>query len=319
MTQTTVSLIIPAYNECESLPILYRQMLEIAKSANNAFEFIFVDDGSTDATFAVMKDLAAQDARVKAIRFSRNFGSHAACLAGLSRATGGACAFLSADLQDPPELIRDLIREWEKGVDVVLGVREWDESASRLLPRLYWRMVRRFALPNMPETGSDVFLIDRKVRDAVVTMGEKNTSIFGLILWSGFSQVLISYKKAERLKGKSKWTVGKKIKLFVDTFVAFSYFPIRMISFIGILFSVFGFVYALVVIFNRLFLAMPIEGWSSLMVIVLVTSGIQMGLLGVLGEYLWRTFDEARKRPPFIIAETIDGEGKQYDTAKGNS
>jgi len=301
----TISIIIPTYNEEENLPVLYRRMCETIKDSEDNFEFIFVDDGSSDGSLSILKDISAKDPRVKIIKLSRNFGSHAACFAGLMYSRGDACTFISADLQDPPELIQYLIEEWNKGYDVVIGVREWEEKSLRLFPRIYYKLVRRFALKNMPEMGTDVFLIDRKVVNAVTSIKEKNTSIFGLILWSGFKQTMITYKKGLRHKGISKWTSGKKIKLFIDTFVSFSYFPIRVISLIGILFALAGFLYAFFVVFNRLFFAKPVEGWASLMVVLLVVSGVQLIMLGILGEYLWRNFDESRNRPPFIIDKML--------------
>lgn len=300
-----ISVVIPTYNEADNVPMLYSRLRDISKDAAYNFEFVFVDDGSIDGTFAVLKDFAANDARVKILQLSRNFGSHAACLAGLKYATGDACAFISADLQDPPELALLLAREWERGSDIVIGVRERDTASFRLFPKIYWKLVRKFALGNTPETGTDAFLIDRIVVDAVVSMGEKNTSIFGLILWSGFDQTVVSYKKGIRTRGTSKWTLSKKIKLFIDTFVSFSYFPLRVISSLGIITAFTGFIYALIVIFARLFYSRAIEGWTSLMVVLLLVSGIQMIMLGVLGEYLWRNFDESRKRPPFIIKQAF--------------
>ncbi len=305
-----ISVTIPTYNEEENIPALYERLRHVSSALKQDVEFIFVDDGSTDGSFRILEELARRDARVKVIQLSRNFGSHAACLAGLSRASGDACAFLSADLQDPPELLVMLIEEWRKGFDVVLGVREWGEKPSRLFPSLYYRAVRRYALPTMPATGTDVFLIDRKVADAVISIGEKNTSIFGLILWSGFKQTVVSYRKAPRHKGVSKWTLGRKAKLFIDTFVSFSFVPLRLMSLVGILLAIAGFLYALVVIFNRLFFSVPVQGWASLMVVLLVVSGTQLVFLGILGEYIWRNFDETRKRPPFIIDRTIGFDAK---------
>lgn len=303
--QKDISIIVPVYNEEGNLPILYQRLQEFTRNSGYNFEFIFIDDGSSDQSFDILKGISAKDSRVKIVRLSRNFGSHAACLAGLMHSKGDACTFISADLQDPPELIQQLAEQWENGFDVVIGVREWEGKSLRLFPKIYWKLVKRFALKSMPESGTDVFLIDRKVVNAVVSMGEKNTSIFGLILWSGFNQTVVHYKKGIRLSGASKWTLGKKIKLFIDTFVSFSYFPIRTISVVGILFALLGFLYAFFIIVNRLLFATPIEGWSSLMVIILVVSGVQMLMLGILGEYLWRNFDESRKRPPFIISESI--------------
>lgn len=300
-----ISIIIPVYDEEENIPGLYMRLQESAERSKNEFEFIFIDDGSSDRSFSVLRDLSGKDPRIKIIKFSRNFGSHAACLAGLSYAGGDACAFISADLQDPPEMVQNLIEEWKRGHEVIIGVREWKERSLRAFPRLYYKLVRRFALGNMPEGGTDVFLIDRKVVDAVTSMKEKNTSIFGLILWSGYRQKLITYKKGIRQKGVSKWTTGKKIKLFIDTFVSFSYFPVRMISVVGILIALLGFLYSLFIITNRLFFSVPVEGWASLMVVLLMVSGVQLIMLGVIGEYLWRNFDESRKRPMFIIDETV--------------
>ncbi len=305
----SISIIIPAYNEEENLPLLHRRLDEISLTSEDTFEFIFVDDGSSDRSFSLLKSLSAEDPRVRVIRFSRNFGSHAACLAGLMHAKGDAYAFISADLQDPPELIHEMAKQWKSGFDVVIGVREWEENSPRLFQKLYYRLVRRFALKNMPEGGTDVFLIDRKVADTVVSMNERNTSIFGLILWSGFKQAVVAYKKGLRQRGASKWTPGKKIKLFIDTFVSFSYFPIRMISVAGLALALLGFSYAFFVILNRLLRAIPVEGWASLMVVVLVVSGVQLVMLGVLGEYIWRNFDEARKRPSFVIQEIVGSGG----------
>jgi polyisoprenyl-phosphate glycosyltransferase len=277
----------------------------VAETMEHEFEFIFVDDGSSDRSFQFLENLSEKDSRVKVIKLSRNFGSHAACLAGLAQATGDACTFLSADLQDPPEVIETLMNEWARGYEVVIGIREWEKESSRLFPTIYYKAVRRFALKNMPETGTDVFLIDRKVVDAVVSIREKNTSIFGLILWSGFKQTIVQYKKERRQKGISKWTFGKKIKLFIDTFVSFSYIPLRLISIVGIMLAFMGFLYAFFIVFNRLFFSVPVEGWASLMVVLLVVSGTQLVFLGILGEYLWRNFDETRKRPAFIIDRMI--------------
>ena len=305
-----VSVIIPVFNEEENLPALYQKLYEFTQQSNNNFEFIFIDDGSSDESFSFLKNLSAKDNRVRVIKFSRNFGSHAACLAGLEHSKGDACTFISADLQDPPEMIQTLIDEWKKGHEVVIGIREWDKNSVRLFQRIYYRLVRRYALQNMPKGGTDVFLIDRKVIDAVVSMKEKNTSIFGLILWSGFKQSLVTYKKGTRYKGISKWTTGKKIKLFIDTFVSFSYLPLRMISFLGIFFAFFGFLYASFIIFNRLLFLVPVEGWASLMVVLLIVSGVQLIMLGIIGEYLWRNFDSSRKRPAFIIDKRIGYEDK---------
>ncbi|KAF0180301.1 MAG: dolichol-phosphate mannosyltransferase [Nitrospirae bacterium] len=299
-----ISIIIPAFNEEDNIIPLHARFSAIS-APSHTFEFILVDDGSSDNTFGTIENLSRQDPRVKAIRFSRNFGSHAACLAGLAHSSGDACIFISADMQEPPELILDLIRKWQEGFDTVIGIREGGQSPATMFSRFYYYLVRKFALPNMPKRGTDVFLVDRKVVNTVVSMQERNTSIFGLILWSGFRQAFVSYHRGQRDRGVSKWTLPKKIKLFVDTFVSFSFFPIRLISLFGFFVALAGFFYALYIIYHRIISGAPVEGWASLMVVLLLVSGIQLLMLGVIGEYLWRSFDETRRRPPFIVAELL--------------
>lgn len=299
----TVSIVIPAFNEEDNIETLYERLSAMAAQSAHAFEFIFIDDGSYDRSFTILKDLSQKDSRVKVLRFSRNFGSHAACLAGLTYASGDACAFISADLQEPPELLLELIDKWENKFETVIGIRELDANATSIFSRVYYWLVRNFALSNMPERGTDVFLIDRKVVNTIIQMNERNTSIFGLILWSGFRQAFVPYKRELRSRGISKWTLTKKMKLFIDTFVSFSFFPIRLISFFGILVALTGFVYSLYLIYHRLVHGTPIEGWTSLMVVLLFVSGIQLLMLGIIGEYLWRSFDQTRKRPAYIVSE----------------
>ena len=300
-----ISIVIPVYNEEENIPMLYQRLDNISGRSEHTFEFIFVDDGSSDNSFRLIQELSVKDDRVKIIKFSRNFGSHAGCLAGLMHSQGDASAFLSADLQEPPELILRLIEQWENGHEVVIGKREEKGDSTGIFQKFYYILVRKYALKNMPEKGTDVFLIDKKVVSAVTDMKEKNTSIFGLILWSGFRQAFVPYKRETRLKGTSKWSIAKKIKLFIDTFVSFSYFPIRIISFGGIIIAFTGFIYALVIVTNRLFFLKGTEGWSYVMAALLIIAGIQFLMLGILGEYIWRNFEESRNRHIFIIDKKI--------------
>ncbi|MCI4625596.1 MAG: glycosyltransferase family 2 protein [Candidatus Magnetoovum sp. WYHC-5] len=300
-----VSIIIPVFNEEENVHLLYERLAQTIEGAANSYELIFVDDGSSDNSLEMLKGLAAKDKRIRVIKLSRNFGSHAACFCGLLSATGDVACVISCDLQDPPELIFTLIAEWEKGYEAVFGVRKWEEQSTRLLPKIYYKLVQRYALKNMPEHGTDVFLIDKKILNVLKEVNEKNTSIFGLILWSGFKQRFITYSKGQRQRGVSKWTSAKKIKLFIDTFVSFSHVPMRVISLTGLFVSLLGFLYTALILFNKVFFSIPVEGWASLMVVLLVVSGVQMLMIGVLGEYLLRIYDESRKRPSFIVSEKI--------------
>ncbi|MBX7210627.1 MAG: glycosyltransferase family 2 protein [Verrucomicrobiaceae bacterium] len=301
-----LSLIIPVLNEEENVPHVVAEIdRSFAGEADVELEIVFVDDGSRDATYPVLKQMAAADARLRVISFSRNFGSHAALLAGFEKCSGDAAAYLAADLQDPPSVLREMLKKWREGVAVVWGTREKrdDTLDTKIFSYIYSSLMRRLALPQMPRTGLDLCLIDRKVIDAVVDMREKNTSIFGLILWSGFSQVFVPYHRQARQRGKSRWTLGKKVKLVVDSFVSFSFFPIRLVTYMGLIFSCLGFAYGLFVMFRRLFLGGGIEGWASLVTLIVALSGVQLLMLGVVAEYLWRTFDESRRRPPFIIQD----------------
>jgi dolichol-phosphate mannosyltransferase len=312
-----VTVIIPTYNEEANLAALHERLsATTAMVRSHDFEFLFVDDGSTDRTPLALADLRARDSRVKAVRFSRNFGSHAACLAGLIEAQGDTMLIMAADLQDPPELIPEMLAKVESEFDVVLAVRDerQDPWLTVKLANLYHRLMRRYAIRTWPPHGADVVMMRRPVRDALIRWRQKNTSIFAQLLWLGFRRTSIRYNKACRHAGQSKWSLAKKIKLFVDSFVSFSFTPIRIISYAGISVSVGGFAYALFIVLNRLFYGKPIPGWSSIMVVLLLVSGFQMLMLGVIGEYLWRVADEVRGSPPFVIASrlgigTMDDEG----------
>ncbi len=306
-----ISIIIPVFNEEDNLQVLYQKLKNISETSEHDFEFIFVDDGSSDKSFNLLQSFSNKDNRVRVLSFSRNFGSHAGCLAGLIHAQGDASAFISADMQEPPELILRLIEQWEKGHEVVFGAREGGEDYTRFFPKLYYFLVRKLALNNMPQRGTDVFLISRKVVQTIINTKEKNTSIFGLILWSGFNQTFVPYKRSVRQKGVTRWSLGKKIKLFIDTFVSFSYFPVRLISYTGFLLSCTGFLYTLVVIAGSLFFFKVVEGWIYVIGVLILLSGIQLLMLGICGEYVWRSFDESRDRPVFIIDKMIGfGEDK---------
>ncbi|MBM3129310.1 MAG: glycosyltransferase [Chloroflexi bacterium] len=302
-----VSVVVPVYNNAPSLALLHRRLADVLRTVASEYELLFVDDGSADDSFAVLQSLAAQDARVKALRFVRNFGSNTAILAGLTHARGDCVVVVSADLQDPPELIPEMIRRWQQGVKVVLAARaaRRDPFLTRLFADAFNWLFRRLVFPNFPRQGFDFFLADRQVVRVLAQSAERNTYLMGLLLWSGFKFETVVYAREERPFGKSQWNLGKKIKYFIDAFVGFSYFPLRLASLGGISFAILGFLYALFVLALRAAQGFPVEGWASLMIVLLIVSGIQMTMLGILGEYLWRTLDETRRRPLFLIAETI--------------
>lgn len=304
-----ISIIFPVYNEQENLQQLYQQLVQIIQKINFDFEFIFVDDASTDCTPQILKILHENDKRIKVIRFSRNCGSHAALAAGLINCKGDCAINLSADLQDPLELILHLIREWEKKTaKIVWGVRagrEGERKRKRFFAKLYYILINWLTDVKIPPAGTDVFLLDRVVIEAFKEIKEKHTSIFMTLAWFGFPHAYIQYIKASRFGGKSKWTFWKQFKLTLDSILSFSDIPIRYASALGMLTTLLGFLYALSIIWHY-FHGSPVQGWSSLVVIILIVGGMQMMILGILGEYLWRTFDEARRRPRYVIEYKIE-------------
>jgi dolichol-phosphate mannosyltransferase len=309
-TCPTLSVVVAAYNEEGNIPLLYERVTRLDwESLGVAPELIFVDDHSSDRTPQILRELAARDPRVKILRFSKNFGSHKAFTAGLEHASGEAAVILAADLQDPPETIPALMEKWRNGAKVVWAVRaarHGESSGTKLFSRMYWALMRRYAEVQPPREGADYLLVDRQILDILKTSAEKHTSLLALIQWMGFDQDFITYEKEARHSGRSKWTLRKKLKLAVDSFVSFSYAPVRLMSSVGFIFALTGFFYAIFVAVRAYFFGSPVQGWPALMCVVLIVSGVQLVMLGILGEYLWRTFDETRGRPRYIIEKRIN-------------
>ena len=307
----TISIVVPVYFNEPNLPDTLPQLLALEeKLTGYKLELIFVDDGSKDQSLAILLDYRKRfPKQIKVVTLTRNFGTMAALQAGLKVATGDCVGVIAADLQDPPELFLEMTRHWEQGVKAIFAVRSDREESflQKAFSNLYYALVRRFAVPGYPAGGFDFFLADRQVIDEVNKIHEKNTNLMTLVFWLGYQAVLIPYVRRKRTKGKSRWTFGKKIKLFVDTFVSFSYFPIRLFSFLGIIYAVISFSYGIVIFFSWLTFGIEVQGWVPMMLVLTFTAGLQMTLLGILGEYLWRTLDEARGRPLFVIDTIYDG------------
>ena len=307
--RSRLSLVTPAYNETDNLPLLYGRIATVFTPLDVDWEWIVVDDHSTDDTFRTIADIAEQDSHVRAIRFARNFGSHKAIQCGLDHAQGDCAIVLAADLQDPPETIPTLLAKWRNGAQVVWAARmarEGEKATTVSFARLYYLLMRRVVgIKEIPSMGADFFLIDRTVIDALGQFNESNASILALITWMGFRQTTINYDKQARQHGRSGWSLEKKLKLALDSITSFTYLPIRLMSYVGLVVAMLGFLYAVVVIINAL-AGHPTQGWASLMVVLLVIGGIQMLMMGVLGEYLWRALDEARQRPRYLIEATTE-------------
>jgi glycosyltransferase involved in cell wall biosynthesis len=317
-----LSIVTPAFNEAQNLPVLYERLCETMGSVDADWEWVVVDDHSRDATFSVIADLAQRDPRVRGTRLARNFGAHMALTCGLHESSGDCVVALAGDLQDPPELIPQLLDQWRQGVQVAWAARarrEGETVAKIAFSRIYhWLMRNMVGMKEMSATGADFFLLDRKVVEAFSQFREANVSILALIAWMGFRQATIGYDKQARLHGQSGWDLKKKLKLLVDSIASFSYVPIRFMSYVGFAVSFSGFVYSGVVIFTAL-RGSPVQGWASLMVVVLVVGGIQMLMMGVLGEYLWRALDESRRRPKFIIEATTGDAAALKEHARPSS
>lgn len=301
-----ISIIIPVYFNEDNLRPLYEDLKsKVFDKLTCEYEMIFVNDGSLDSSYDVICKLAKEDKNIKGISLSRNFGSHAAMLCGLAECTGDCAVIKAADLQEPSEMILEMLSEWEQDNNVVLAVREGREEGlfQTLFANTYYWMVRKFALSNMPKGGFDVFLIDRKVIEVLKNLDERNSALTGQILWIGFRTKKIYYVRKAREIGKSKWTLKKKIRLVMDTLFSFSSLPITIVSSIGVISFGGALLWAIIVLVFKLLGKINVSGWTTLFIFNLFSFGIIMLTLGILGNYLWRTFDASRNRPPYIIEE----------------
>jgi len=303
-----LSIIIPVYYSADTLMDCYEDLKNNVLTKINNYELILVDDGSGDNSWEICKEIASLDKYTKIIKLSRNFGSHAACFAGLTVCTGDCATIKAADRQEPASLIIDMYESWEKGNRVVLATREGreDNFFQVQFSNTYYKLVRVFISKKMPKEGFDCYLIDRKVIEALKLLDERNSALTLQILWAGFKTSTISYKRLARQKGKSRWTLSKKIKLFLDSFVSFSPAPVRFVEWLGILFAIGSFIWGLVLIISKLTGRISVTGWTALMVVILFSSGIIMFSLGILGEYIWRTLDVAQNRPVYFVEEEIN-------------
>jgi dolichol-phosphate mannosyltransferase len=301
-----ISVIIPCYYNEANIPVTSEALIENEKLFPDdvEFEYVMVDDGSGDGTIpALLAFEAAYPGKVKVVKLVSNVGSYNAIVAGMEHATGDCNVVITADLQDPPSLMRKMYDYWCKGLKLVIANREERKEGvfkTFFASSFHWLM-KRFALPGLPDGGFDYVLFDKMVREEIVKMKEKNTNSLFLMLWMGFDFVSIPYTREERKIGKSRWTMKKKLKLFVDSFVSFSFFPIRAITSLGFLLGLAALIYACFVVVARFSGLIDSEGWSSLMLVLLFVSSFQMISMGILGEYLWRTLDAGRNRPNYLV------------------
>ena len=291
-----ISLITPAFNEGSNLPMLHERLTAVFRQLD--WEWIIVDDHSRDNTFEVIERLVAIDPRVRGIRLAYNSGSHLAFTCGLRHASGEVAALMVADLQDPPELLFQMLERWRSGVQVVWAVRRHQPGDGSGTQLYYWIMRNLVGMNDMPATGADFFLVDRVVIDAFLAAADRHVSIFALMMWLGFRREFIQYDKQPRTRGRSGWTLAKKLKLVVDSIVGFSDFPIWWLTYAGVAALVAALVPAVV----------AVVAYSGLNAALLLLAALVIGLFGchlialaILGHYVWRGLDAARKRPLYSI------------------
>lgn len=316
-----LSIVVPIYCNEMNLNDTIPRLLSLQDKVPYELELVFVDDGSKDRSLEILlKYQTLYPKNIIVAKLTRNFGAFAAVQAGLTKATGDCVGIIAADLQDPPELFLEMIKNWEIGIKAVFAVRSKreDSKLSKLFSNSYYNLFRRFAIPNYPKGGFDFVLIDRQVVNHINKIHEKNTNIMSLIYWLGYSYVTIPYVRKKREKGKSKWTYSKRIKLAIDSFIGFSYFPIRLVSALGLIFALVAFLYGGVVFYNWWIGKIPVEGFSATMIVITFVGGIQMIMLGVLGEYLWRTLDQSRMRPTYVIDRFFDSTTVETNSQPNN-
>lgn len=303
-----ISIVVPVYYNADTLELLYEDMKEKILGKLKEYELVFVDDGSGDNSWQVMNSLRDRDPHVKLVKLSRNFGEHAALLAGLSVCTGDCAVTKQADLQEDSGIILEMYESWKRGNKVVLAVRkERKENPVKVFfANMYYAIIRKIVNKNMPVGGCDCYMVDRKVIEVLERLDEKNSSLTLQVLWAGFRTDMIYFVRQDREIGKSRWTLSKKVKLVMDSVMSFSYFPLRLMSGLGVAFNILAVILLIGVLIEKITHNTPIVGWASLMCVVLCSSGVIMLMLGILGEYIWRTLDAARTRPPYIVDEILE-------------
>ncbi|MEO8378952.1 MAG: glycosyltransferase family 2 protein [Acidobacteriota bacterium] len=303
-----ISVVVPVYDERETLDELVERvhsMLEASTQGN--FEVIFVDDGSRDGSSEILDRISARDTRYKAIHFSRNFGQQPALQAGLDATSGDAVVLMDADLQDPPEVVGQLIEKWREGYDVVYAVRRNRKEPvwKRFAYATFYRTMRIIADIDVPADTGDFSLMDRQVVDALAAMPERNRFLRSLRSWVGFRHVGVEYDRDARSAGTTKYTLRKLLGLALSGYVGFSSFPLRLASWLGLLAAAVGFLVTIWVIFSRLTERDVPQGWASLSALILFVGGAQLMMLGIVGEYLRRVYDEVRNRPLYVVRSRV--------------
>jgi polyisoprenyl-phosphate glycosyltransferase len=310
------SILVPAHNEEAVLAECHRRLKEVMDTTGEPYELIFVDDGSRDRTGEVLNGLAEADPNVKVITFSRNFGHQIAISAGMDHASGDAVVVIDADLQDPPEVILEMIAKWKEGYDVVYGKRgerQGETAFKKATAFLFYRLLRSMTDVDIPTDVGDFRLIDRKVCDVMARIRERNRFVRGLISWVGFRQTSVSYVREKRFAGETKYPLSKMMRFALDAIFGFSYRPLKLASYLGLLTSVGGFAYAGYALYLKCFTSRTVQGWTSIIALNLIFDGIVLLILGMMGEYIGRIYDESKDRPFYVVRDKSGFEAERTD------
>ena len=306
MNPGTIAFVVPVYRNARAVTLTYEKLARLMDEelAGWRHSMVFVDDGSDDGSLEELRAIRARDERVTVISFTRNFGQMAAMLAGFKHASGEIVVHLSADLQDPVEIVPKMVEAWRNGGEVVIAYRAGREDgwSARLFSSVFYRIVR-VSYPQMPRGGFDCILLDRVVMDAFNRIDVRNRFFQGDVLWFGYRTTFIPYTRQRRTIGRSQYTFFKRLKNALDAILDSSYLPIRFISAAGVVFALFGFLYAADIVYARWMRQIPVTGWAPIMILLLIIGGLIMLMLGIIGEYIWRIYDEVRGKPNYVIRQ----------------
>lgn len=307
------SIVIPAYNEQEVIEESYKRLKSVMEQTGEDFELIFVNDGSRDKTIDILNEISEKDKNVKILNFSRNFGHQTAISAGMDYASGNAIVVIDADLQDPPEVILQMIEKWKEGYEVVYGKRlkrKGESFFKKITAKVFYRFLHSMTDIDIPVDTGDFRLMDKKVCDVMRSFTEKNRYVRGLVSWVGFKQYALEYVREERFAGETKYPLRKMIKFASDGIISFSFKPLKIAEYIGCTISALSFIYLIIVIIQKLF-GYTVQGWASLLSVSLFFNGIILFMLGIIGEYIGRIYDEAKNRPLYVIKDKINFENEK--------
>lgn len=309
MKKSLISIVVPVYNEEAVIYESYSRLKGVLEGLNEPYELIFVNDGSRDATAVIIHSICETDTNVRLIDFARNFGHQTAITAGMDYASGDAVIVIDADLQDPPEVIPEMIAKWREGFEVVYGQRakrKGETLFKRFTSAAFYRILQKLTDVDIPVDTGDFRLIDRKVCDALKRVKERNRYVRGIISWLGFRQTGVEFVREKRFAGETKYPLKKMLRFAFDGIASFSYKPLKLATYAGVTVSLAGFSYLMVVVYQKLFTNTTVTGWASMMAVNLFFNGVVLLMLGIIGEYIGRIYDEAKGRPLYVVREELN-------------